>query len=125
MYKGARETYEMGTKATGSARAIEAAALLKAARQLETCRELWNAPERQARLDAALRLNQRLWTIFQTELAAPDHGMPAELRARLLQLSVFIDRRTFEIIADPDPHKLQILIDINRHVAAGLSEPKP
>jgi flagellar protein FlaF len=122
MYKGARETYEMGAKATDSGRALEAGALLKAARLLEACRDGWNAPDRAARLDAALRRNQRLWTIFQAELAEPSHELAGELRAKLLQLSGFIDRRTFEIMADPDPRKLQILIDINRHVAAGLSE---
>ena len=41
-------------------------------------------------------------------------------RLNLLQLSRFVDKRTFELLADPDAAKLQALIDINRNVAAGL-----
>jgi flagellar protein FlaF len=35
-------------------------------------------------------------------------------------LSVFIDKRIFEIMAMPSPEKLTAIIEINRNVAAGL-----
>jgi len=38
-----------------------------------------------------------------------------------LRLSAFVDKRTFQVMAEPSPDKLQALIDINRNIAAGLS----
>jgi flagellar protein FlaF len=121
MYANARSAYDTAARATESSRELESAALFKAARLLDACRQSWDAGDRARRLDEALQHNLRLWTFFQTELANPEHGLPVELRLNLLRISTFIDRRTFEIMADPDPAKLQALIDINRHVASGLA----
>ncbi len=128
MFASARRTYESGTKAAPSGRELEAAALFKAARQLEACRREWNSPSRTQQLDEALRYNQRLWTFFQAELSAPDCPLPIDLRRNLLQLSGFIDKRTFEMMAAPTEQGLQALIEIDRNIAAGLSqqaEPAP
>lgn len=121
MYGNVRQAYETGAKATESSRELEAAALFKAARLLEGCRQSWESSDSASRLAEALRYNQRLWTFFQSELANPEHGLPAEIRANLLRISTFIDRRTFELMAHPEAAKLQALIDINRHVASGLA----
>ena len=99
MFASARRTYESGSKAAPSGRELEAAALYKSARQLEGCRRDWGAPDHDQRLEEALRFNQRLWTFFQSEIAADDCALPRELRRNLLQLSVFVDRRTFEVMA--------------------------
>ena len=118
------EAYEAAGKTTASSRELEGAALFKAARKLEAVRTNWASDSRQEDLNAALKYNQQLWTFFQSELSLPDHEMLTELRVNLLRLSAFVDRRTFEIMAaaEPSPDQLQILIDINRNVAAGLSE---
>ena len=121
MFNSPENAYGAATRATESNRELEATALFKAARLLEACREGWESAGHGGRLDHALRYNQRLWTLFQTELARPDHEMVPALRADLLRLSAFVDKRTFEIVAEPRPDKLQALIDINRHVALGLS----
>lgn len=121
MFRDPRDAYESAVKASTSNREIEATALSKAARLLEECRDAWSQPGHSQRLEKALRYNQRLWTLFQTELARPDHEMLPELRLRLLELSAFVDKRTFESIAEPRPDKLQILIDIDRNIAAGLA----
>jgi flagellar protein FlaF len=120
MFADARQAYDGGTKTSVSGRELEARALTKAARQLEECLRQWESPDRPERLDRAVRLNQQLWTLFQTELARPDHGLPVALRVDLLQLSRFIDRRSFEVLGDPDPAKLEALIRLNRQVADGL-----
>ncbi len=121
------QAYEAAGKTTASGRELEAVALFKAARKLEAVRQHWDAEDRPARLDEALKYNQKLWTFFQCELSTPDHEMLTELRVNLLRLSAFVDRRTFEILAakEPDPDQLKILIDINRNVAGGLSEKPP
>lgn len=121
MFSSARQAYEQGAKTAVTSRQLEAAALFKSARMLEACQQAWEEPGRAASLDAALRHNMRLWTLFQAELARPEHEMPLEMRVNLLNLSRFVDRRTFELMADPRPEQLQALIDINRHIGAGLS----
>ena len=121
MFGSARRAYESGTKSAPSGRELEAAALFKAARQLEACRANWDAAGRAARLDEALRYNQRLWTFFQGELLAEGCPLPAELRANLLRLSAFVDRRTFEMLALPTAEGLRVLVEIDRNIAAGLS----
>lgn len=121
MYGNARRAYESGAKSATSGRELEAAALFKAARQLEACCGAWDAPGRARRLDEALRYNQRLWTFFQGELLAEGCPLPGDLRANLLRLSAFIDRRTFEQLAKPTPGGLRALIEIDRHIAGGLS----
>lgn len=123
MYGSARRAYESGAKSAPSGRELEAAALYKAARQLEACRSSWDAADRPTRLDDALRYNQRLWTFFQGELLAEGCPLPRDLRSNLLQLSAFIDRRTFEMLAQPTRDGLRALIEIDRQIAAGLSEP--
>jgi flagellar protein FlaF len=121
MYTSAGQAYDSGRKTSSSNRELEAMALFKAARQLEACQRSWDTPDRTSMLDAALKQNQRLWTFFQGELARPDHEMPLDLRVNLLRLSTFVDRRTLEIMADPAPEKLKVLIEINRHIGAGLT----
>jgi flagellar protein FlaF len=125
MYGNVGQAYETATKATGSSRELEAAALFKAARQLEACQRSWESSDRPAKLKDALQYNQRLWTFFQSELGNPDHGLPVEIRVNLLRISTFVDKRTFEILAGPDAQKLQALIEINRHIAAGLTGSQP
>jgi len=79
----------------------------------------------------AVRLNWRLWTIFQASLLDIDCPLAVELRNNLLSLSNFIDKHTADIIASPSPPKLDVLIHINRELAGGLitslhaSAPKP
>ena len=121
MFTNARQAYEQGAKTAVTNRQLEAAALTKCAQMLESCKRGWNDADRPDRLDEALRHNLRLWTLFQSELARQDHEMPVELRVNLLRLSAFVDKRTFQVMAEPSPDKLQALIDINRNIAAGLS----
>ena len=112
--------YEQVEKATQSGREIEAAVLTKAAIKLKECQDNWDTPDRDIKLDVALKFNQRIWTIFQSELSRDDHELPKKLRLDILRLAAFIDRRIFETMASPSPEKLNIVIDINNNLAAGL-----
>ena len=121
MSRYAADAYATVERATATGRQLEASALFRVARGLQAAQEAWGQPGGEQRLDEAVRLNQRLWTIFQAELVAEDNPLPDQLRASLLQLIHFIDRRTFEVLAEPRPEKLTALITINRNVAAGLA----
>jgi flagellar protein FlaF len=105
-----------------SGRKIEAAVLNQGALKLKACLDSWNADDRDERLGAALNFNQQIWTIFQGELVKADNSLPKQIRQNLLALSAFVDKRIFEIMAFPSPEKLNIVIDINRNIAAGLTQ---
>lgn len=68
----------------------------------------------------AVRTNWRLWTILQAELLDPECQLPDDVRGNVLSLAQFIDKHTVDIIAEPKPEKLDVLIAINRELAGGL-----
>lgn len=93
-------------------------ALIEMARRLDASVQVWEQDP--GDLLNAVRLNWRLWTIFQAELLEPECPVPAEIRQNLLNLSNFIDKRSVDIIAKPAPEKITVLININRQIGAGL-----
>ncbi|MHA1538946.1 MAG: flagellar biosynthesis regulator FlaF [Alphaproteobacteria bacterium] len=97
-------------------RETEGRALSEAARRLRVAQE--SAEESQ--ILEAVRLNLRLWTIFQAELLQPECPLPLTIRQNVLSLAAFIDKHTMGIIFEPDAEKLNILISINRNISAGL-----
>lgn len=101
----------------GNPRATEAWALTEAARRMSQAQKPEVSDEDML---TAVRLNWRLWTIFQAELTSPEAQLPLELRQDMLSLCNFVDKRTVEIIADADRSKIDVLININRQIAAGL-----
>lgn len=109
----------------GNPRHTEAWALVESARRLgdaiehSPCED--TSPTSPVR--AALRLNWRLWTIFQTELSLSDDSIiPPDIRQNMLSLCNFVDKQTVDAIAKPTPEKISALIEINRNIANGLLE---
>jgi len=100
----------------GNSREIEAWGLTEAALRMRAARD---AGDKEALL-GAVRLNWRLWTLFQADLLGPECVVPDPVRGNLLSLAAFIDRHTLDIITKPLPEKIDILISINRELAMGL-----
>jgi len=75
-----------------------------------------------ASLLESVRFNWRLWTIFQTDLVDQNCTLPAEVRGNLLGLANFIDRHTAGILANPEPSRVDVLVNINRQIGEGLLE---
>lgn len=69
---------------------------------------------------AAVRLNWRLWTVFQADLSSPDSEVPLEMRQNMLSLCNFVDKQTVKIISTGDRSLASSLININRQLAGGL-----
>ena len=115
------EAYRNVHKMTLTGRELEAAVLTKAAQKLTLCQDNWEASDCEERLQEALRYNQQVWTVFQTELSIPENPLPKKLKEDLLSLSAFIDKRIFDIMSFPAPEKLTAIININLNIAAGLS----
>ena len=122
MYNNPLEAYQTVDKTTMSGRETEARVLTQAALKLQECQGNWDAEDRDEKLDEALKYTQRIWSVFQGELAKPDNPLPRQLKINLLRLSSFIDKRIFEAMSYPSPEKLTAVININRNIAAGLRD---
>lgn len=120
MQQSALNTYSNMQKDNLSGRELEASVLTRAGVMLKQVQENWDAPDRDQKLTEAIKFNQKVWSFFQAELSDPENPLPKNLRQDILNLSIFIDKRLFEVMAYPDPQKLAIVIDINFNIAAGL-----
>lgn len=110
------------TPQAGSPTYTEAWALIEAARRLAEIIQNGDLAESETRknLRAALRLNWRLWTIFQAELTVGESKVPDEIRENMLNLCKFVDEHTISTMSGPTPEKVVTLIDLNRNIASGL-----
>ncbi len=113
------KAYRDVQKETLSNREVEASILTQAALELKDCQKNWDTCD-YSKLDSALKFNQYIWSIFQTEIIKEDNALPVELKRDILNLSIFIDKRIFEITAYPSPEKLTAIININLNIASGL-----
>lgn len=119
MYQKPLDAYRNHAKEL-SGRELEASVLTKAGLLLKAVQDNWQAPGRNEKLLEAIRYNQKVWSFFQAELSSPANQLPEKLRQDILNLSLFVDKRLFEIMNDPAPDKLTIVIDINFNIAEGL-----
>lgn len=112
--------YQTAHKDGMSQRELEASLLTRAGLMLKRCQDNWDAPNRDQRIEEAIKFNQKVWSLFQSELSMPDNPLPKNMREDILNLSLFLDKRLFEIMVYPEPQKLTIAININLNLAAGL-----
>ncbi|MCD8493838.1 MAG: flagellar biosynthesis regulator FlaF [Alphaproteobacteria bacterium] len=112
-------------KHTPSQRELEARVLLKSAKLLQDLRNDW-ANTSYETIEETLKYNRQIWMMFYDTATDMDSGdeRPNDLRSNIINLANFIFKREMEILADKDransPQKLDVLININREIAAGL-----
>lgn len=111
------KAYAQAQRQTLTARQAEAMALTKAAIKLEEAKK---TPDDIAVFSDALRHNNLLWTIFQTDIADPRNELPPEIKANIMSLSIFVDKQTNQALRESNPNLLNALININKQLAAGL-----
>lgn len=99
---------------------LEIRALINTASALNSVKENWENKSKED-LSKALDKNRRLWSILASAMQEEDCPQPLEIKQNILNLANFIFKRTTEIIAKPEPQKLDILININMNIARGLS----
>lgn len=105
---------------TPDARELEARILLKAANQFQKLQENWADTSHEA-LDEAVTYNRQVWMMFvDTAVNDGDPARPNDLRSNIANLGAFIFKHSINLLAEPKPEKLNILIEINREIAAGL-----
>lgn len=72
-----------------------------------------------ARRMDALDWNRRVWSFLASDCYDPNNGLPEQLRAGIISLSIFVGKYTSEIMQkDAD---IETLIDINRTIMQGLA----
>lgn len=120
-YSSAAATYgDHAQKNTSDPREVEARVLLKAANMMQELQTNWQ-PDDFEKLDETLKYNRQIWMIFfDTALENKDGNRPTELRSNIVNLANFVFKRTLEILSKPEKEKLDVLITINRDIAAGL-----
>lgn len=118
MHNQAAFAYQTVAKKTGSPREREANLLSRAASELQLIRDNWD--ERRPDLSSALLFNRKLWTIFLTSVTREDNPLPRQIRENVANLGLFVMSHSLKVQANPQPNRLDVLIAINRELAAGL-----
>ncbi|MDR3500560.1 MAG: flagellar biosynthesis regulator FlaF [Parvibaculum sp.] len=114
------EAYSQVAKSTVvDPREFDASILLKAAGRFQRIRDEW-ADGNRKELSAALLYNRKIWTIYATSVVEESNPLPREIRQNLANLAVFIFKHTINVEISPAPDMLDVLININRNIAAGL-----
>ncbi len=117
MSKDKVAAYAQQQKRNLSPREVEAMAFTKAALMLEDAKKVTNNINEYSK---ALRFNHLLWTIIQADLTDPENQLPPEIKANVMSLSIFVDKQTTKALRSSLPTDLDVLININRNLAAGL-----
>lgn len=110
--------YQQMAKRTVNPRDLEANLLSRAAANMQRIRENWDSA--QAELPEALKFNRKLWNVFVSSVTKEDHPLPAPVRQNIANLGLFVLKHTVTLEARPEPKSLDVLISINREIAAGL-----
>ena len=118
MQQHATQAYQTTAKRTGNPRDLEANLLSKSAINLQRIRDNWD--DASSDLSAALKFNRKLWNVFLNSATREENPLPAPIRQNIANLGLFVLNHTIKLEARPEPSRLDVLININREVAAGL-----
>ncbi|MGR3465958.1 flagellar biosynthesis regulator FlaF [Limimaricola sp.] len=70
-----------------------------------------------------LATNQKFWNELKYDLAQPENALPAELRAGLISLALWVDRQTNAVMGGNAG--VGALVEVNRSIVAGLAGQAP
>jgi flagellar protein FlaF len=103
-------------------RELEARVLLKSAQFLQDMQKDWDSLTPEA-MEETLKYNRNIWMMFyDTAVNDETSERPGDLRNNIIRLANFVFKRELDIMSNPAKEKLDILISINRDIAAGLME---
>lgn len=108
-------------KHTPDQRELEGRVLLKAAKMIQDLQDNWDARTPEL-VEETLKYNRMIWLMFfDNANENPDGAARSDdLRANIINLANFVFKREMEILGEPEADKLNVLVNINREVAAGL-----
>ena len=119
MHQQGAQPYQQVGRQTANPRELEASLLSKSATNLQRIRDNWDDSSSND-LAAALRFNRRLWTVFMSAVSDPASPLPQDVRENVANLGIFIAKHMLALQIEPAARKLDVLININRQLAAGL-----
>ena len=107
-------------KNTPDQRELEAHVLLKSAKFLADIQNNWDDTTSEV-LEETLKYNRQIWMMFyDTALENTEGDRPNDLRSNIINLANFVFKRELDVMSEPTKEKLNVLISINREIAAGL-----
>lgn len=118
MHQQGAKAYQQTAKVVESSRERESALLMKAAAGLQKVKDEW--PDSFDDMQSALTFNRKLWTIFMTSVTREDSQLAPEVRQNIANLGLFVMNQTREVLLQPQPQKLDVLVRLNRQIASGL-----
>jgi flagellar protein FlaF len=111
-------------KHTPDPRELEGRVLLKSANMIRDLQNNWDQATPQS-IETTLKYNRQIWMMFyDTAMENPEGNRPHDLRSNIVNLANFIFKRELDILAEPKKEKLDVLININQEIAAGLMAQK-
>lgn len=118
MQNQAAQAYQQVAKQTANPRDVEANLLTKSAQNMQALKDNW--PDSRPDLFNVLNHNRKLWTVFLNTVTKEDNPLPDAIKQNVANLGLFVMNHTMELQAAPAPEKLDVLMNINRELAAGL-----
>ena len=118
MQNQAVQAYQQASRQTVPPRDLEANLLSTAASHFQRIREDWDLLS--SELPTALKFNRKLWSVFLSSVIDDESKLAIDVRQNIANLGVFVLTQTAELQVEASPEKLDILIKINRELAAGL-----
>ena len=67
----------------------------------------------------ALDWNRRLWSTLATDCSSSNNGLPKQVRAQIISISLWVGKYTSMVALDRE--EIDALIDINRTIMEGLA----
>jgi flagellar protein FlaF len=114
----AASAYAKTAQTTQSPRELEATILMKAATRLQMISDDWD--NKRHELDEALTYNRKLWTILVSSVTSEENPLPATIKTNIVNLGMFIFQHTLNLMVEPEPQRIGVLVNINRELAIGL-----
>jgi flagellar protein FlaF len=109
-------------KHTPDQRDLEAHVLTKSANLMLDLQRDWAHADNEI-IEEMLKYNRQIWMLFyDTAIENREGNRPNDLRSNIVNLANFVFKHSLDIMADPQKDKFNVLIDINRQIAAGLRE---
>lgn len=117
--QGYMNNYVEAQKDGLSQRELESRAFICIASNLNRIKEHWESEKES--LPETLEKNKMLWNIIASSMKEDDCPHSKEVKQNILQLAAFVFKRTFELMSEPRPEGLDVLININMNIARGLN----
>lgn len=121
MSKQALKAYENAQKTAIQLKELERIAIARTTNKMTNARDKFTQDKKgYDKYANALKFNQKLWTLIQSNIVDNPTSGTASLRKKMLEISLFIDKQTLVALRNPNPKNLTPLIEINKSISGGL-----